>query len=287
MATNRAKQLEKLTMSLPAANQQAAQGAQQARMVQLQSQIGQLQPGVGGPGLAQQMGAQQAQQAGGIQLAAQKQGQQQMQQAGQQALQQQGREQRQAGFEQQLKLNEQQQNIANRLARIDSRYKNMLLDDQLSFRKDQANQTLLNQRQLADFALLKAKNKEEYAQYAQMSQQIHNRELQLMEAAQAKIDQALRQNYVKKGKPLDRALQKELAEKKRSLDAAIARKKQKAANNALMWNAGGQILGAAAAVGAVALAAPTGGASLGAYAAAAGAGSALGGGFGSLIGSKQ
>ena len=61
MTTSRTRALEKLAMSFPEANQRAATGMQQARQAQLQETIKQAKPGAG-PGFAQKLGAQQAQQ---------------------------------------------------------------------------------------------------------------------------------------------------------------------------------------------------------------------------------
>ena len=245
MATKRAKQLEQLAMSLPGQNQQIAQGQQQARQIQLQEQIKQA-PGTAGPGFAQQLGAQQAQQAGQIQLGAQKRGQQQAQLAGQMGLEQKAREQRDTGFQQQLAINANQRQTADRLSNLDQRLKSQLLDNQLTFQKDQAGQTFLNERQLMDYAATKARSAEEYANYVQQVNQISQRELQMLQTAERKINQALQQGYIKKGKTLDRELQKELIEKKRILQKQIQDKQNKAANRASMFQAGGVVLGAAA-----------------------------------------
>lgn len=243
--TNRSKQLEKLAMSMPQANQQFAQQQQDARKVQLQSQIKSLPQGVGGPALAQQLGAQQQQQAGQIQLGAAQKTQQRQQVIGQEALAGQARQQRQAGFEQQIALTQNQRSIADKISRIDNKYKNMLLDDQLTFRKDQAGQTLLNERQLADWAISKAKSREEYLSYAQAANQIYQREIQVLEAAHKKISQTMQNNYVAKNKPLDRELRKKLAIQKQELERQILEKKNKAANRSSMWSTGGMIVGGA------------------------------------------
>lgn len=269
MATTRARQLEKLAMSLPQENQQMAQAQQQARMTQLQEQVRQAGPGLG-PRAAQELGAQQAAQAGQIQLGAAQQTQQQQQLLGQEALAERAREQRGAGFAQQIALGEQQREAADRLARIDRTLKSRLLDDQLQFRRDQAGQALLNERQMADWAVSKAQSAEEYASYAQAAQQVYERELQMLETANKKITQVLQQNYIKEGKPLDRQLRMKLAQQKKQLELEIQKKQNKAANNAAMWQAGGTIVGGVA------------GALLGGGPAGAAVGASLGAGLGQI-----
>jgi hypothetical protein len=264
--TTRAQKLQKLSLSLPQKNQQLAQGQQQARQIQLQEQIKQANP-YGGPQVAQQMGAQQAQQAGKIQLESQQKGQQQSQMIGQMGLEQQARAQRETGAQQQLALGANQRDTANRLAGLSSGLENQLLNDQLQFQRDQAGQTVMNDRQLMDYAALKSRNAEEYSEYAQAANQMAQREIQLLEASYRKISQALNQNYIKKGKPLDQALRKELAEKKQATEKAIQKKKNAAANRSAMFRAGGAILGAVvgtiAAPGAGTAAGATAGASIG------------------------
>lgn len=232
-------------MSLPGANQKIAQGQQAARQVQLQEQIKNVPQGMGGPGLAQKMGAQQAQQAGQIQLGAKKQQMAQAQQIGQMGLQQMGREQRQTGFEQQLTLSDKQREFANKLNRLDSRLKNQLLDNQLEFRKDKANQTLLNERQMLDYALMNAKSNEDFENYRQAAQQASKKELLMLEVANQKITQALNQGYIEGKGKLDRNLQKELRQRKKDIEDRIRREKEEAKNRAMMWSAGGAIIGGA------------------------------------------
>jgi hypothetical protein len=270
MTTKRAKQLEKLAMSLPSANQQLAQGQQQARQIQLQEQIKQAPTSVG-PGFAQQLGAQQAQQAGQIQLGAQQKTQTQAQLVGQMGLEEQARQQRQEGFQQQLALSANQRDTANRLANLDQRLKSQLLDDQLQFQRDQAGRASFNDRQLLDYAALNSRNQQEYMNYVQQAQQMQDREMQLLKAAEQKLTQVINQGYIKKGKRLDQQLKVELTRKKRELQKQIQDKQNKAANRAAMFQAGGAILGTAAG----ALAGPTGAAIGGSI--GSGVGTALGG----------
>jgi hypothetical protein len=245
MASSRANQLQKLADNLPGANQKVTQGLQQARQTQLQEQIKQAGPQAG-TAAAQQIGAQQQAQSGQIQLGQAQKAQTQMGLLGQMGLEEQARGQRQKGFEQEIALSDIQLSQSDKLNRLSSNAKNQILDNQLNFQKNQSGQTLMNQRQLADWALTNARSGEEYAQYAQYAQQIHNRKLQMLETAHKKISQVLQQGYIKEGKPLDRALSRELTQKKANAAAAMAEQKNKAANTAAMFGAGGQILGAVA-----------------------------------------
>lgn len=231
-------------MSLPEQNAQAAKGLEQARTVQMQEQLRGIPAGVGGPGLAQKIGGQQAQQTGQIQLQQAQAGQTSAQLMGQMGLEGQAREQRQRGFEQQLTLDKNQQKISESLNNLKKDLGNKLLDQQLTFQKDSAGQTLLNERQLLDWAATKAESAEEFANYAQAMQQVSEREIQMMEMAHKKLTQALTQGEIMRGKKLDRALQKELVEKKRALELEIEKKKNAAANRASIFQAVGTVAGA-------------------------------------------
>lgn len=247
MTTTRANKLEKLAMSLPGANQKIAQGQQAARQVQLQEQIKNVPQGMGGPGLAQQMGAQQAQQAGQIQLGAQQKNIAQAQQVGQMGLQQMGRQERQVGAQQQLQLNDQQRKFADEISKLDTRYKNQLLDDQLVFRKDEANRTLFNDRQLLDFAASKARSREEFLTYQQGVQNVLKKEIYMLEAAQNKIIQSLQQDFTRSETKLNREHKAKLKKLVENMQKEIERKKKEAKNKAAIWSGVGQIIGGAAA----------------------------------------
>ncbi len=266
--SNRLKQLQTLAGAMPTANAAAAQGLQQARQTQLQSAIQQA-PQKATPALAQQLGGQQQQQAGGIALQAQQQTQQQMGQVGQQAVAAQSQQVQAAGQQQQIALSQTQRQQAAQLHNLDAHLKNELLDKQLTFQKDQTGQSALNQRQLADWAVSKAQSAEELQSYAQQSQQMFDRNVQLLQTAQAKLQQALEQNFIIKNRPLDQSTRKQLAQSQHDMQRQIASAQAKAANNAAMWQAGGTIAGGLAGA---AVAGPVG----------AIAGTALGGGIGSI-----
>ena len=246
MTTKRAKQLEQLAMSLPKANQDMQQGQRAARDIQLYEQVRQAPQGTSFRA-AGQLGAQQAQAAGQEALQAQKATQTQSQQVGQMGLQEQGRQQRQEGFEQQIQVSENQRKLGNKLNKLDNRLKTQLLDDQLKFNKDQAGQTLLNTRQLADWAVTKAKSKEEYLNYAQQARQMYEKDIMLHEAAYKKLRQALELGYIKKGLKLDIETKLRLKKAKAAIEKQIRDKKNKAKNKMSMWSAGGKIIGGVAA----------------------------------------
>lgn len=278
--TNRAKQLESLASQMPGANQQIAQGLQQARQMQMQEQIKGMQAPVG-PMAAQQMGAQQAQQAGAINVQAAQQLQNQQVQAGQMGLQQQARTQRKEAFSDQIQLSQKQQEYANALNQLGNETRNELLDNQLRFQKDEAGRALMNDRQMLDYALTQAKSEEEFLQWSQGIQQVHERKIQSMEHASRILEEVLRKGHLKNKQQLDQAQRKEILQKKIAMDKQIARERaQKNSRNSMIKGAL-TVIGAGIAVYATAgLAAPV-------VAAGVSGGAATGGGFGDIFTSQM
>lgn len=273
METVRTRQLRKLASSLPGGNEKVAQGLQEARKTQLQAQVGAAAPGTGGPAAAQQLGAQQAQAAGQIAMSAQGQTQQDLGQVAKLGLQQSALESAQRlGAEERAQSALARKN-AQRLTDLSESAKDQILDKQLQFKKDQANQTLLNNRQLADWALTKARSEEEYRNYEQMATQASQRRLQYLETVYARLEQMSKSGYAAEDKKLDFESQKQIKQMAQRMAKKIQQAKTDAAVKAAAWQAGGSILGAA--VGGMATRSPGG----------AQTGAGIGGGAGKSIGS--
>lgn len=289
MLTPKNSQLKNLAGAMPIANQKAADAAEQARVTRLQQAVGQITaPGPGvtppGPGGIQQMAAQQVAQQGQNQIQAQANLGKQAQALGQMALAE-DKQAKQVELQQKHRtLMATQRNNQDRLFRVSEEGKRALFDNQMTFRKDDLGRTLFNERQLADWAILKAKNSEELANYEQMVTQASQRRMTLLKAAEAKIRQELQQIEMKSEQELDQGLKQRLYLAKAKLEEKLRREKAEAASRAAMWQAGGTILGiGAAALGAAAVVG-TGGAALPIVLAAAGAGGAVGGGLGASAG---
>lgn len=246
MATSRAQQLEKLAKSLPGANQQIQQGLEQARQTQLQQSIKQARPGAG-TAVAQQLGAQQTAQAGQAQLQGQQQQAQQATQLGQLGLQQMGREQRGRAAGQQIALDERQMELSNQLNKIDAGLKDKLLDQQMSFKRDQAGNALLNERQLMDWALQQAQSKEELADYVAASNRAHDRKLAMYRRAYDLIANELREQKTAGQQEFNQKvtidLQNELNAMEAAYKQAAAEKANAAARNSAILGTLGTVAG--------------------------------------------
>lgn len=259
-----------LAGQMPVRNKAIADQQRAARMLQLQQAVAGLPTGAAPT--AQQaagMGAAVAQQAGAEQVARAQQATKQAAQIGQLGMQ----EQQLAGQQQLTAAQQagQQESLdqASRLAALDASAKKELFDSQLQFKKDQADRTLFTERQLADYKRMTAGQEEDYKNWAQRSKQLHDRNIQVLATVNARLEEALQQQYSMGKQQQNQALIKELAELKRDNDRRIATARANAANTAAMW---GAIGGAAMMAGGVALTATGVGAPVGVGLMAAGAG---------------
>jgi hypothetical protein len=250
----RIQQLNKLAGSIPVVNNNIAQGMQAARQTQLQQAIAGMAPGQAGTTqLAQQLGAQQAQQAGAIQVQTAQKTAQQTAQVGQMALQEDRMQKNQELFTRQQALSQRNRGLTNQLAQLDSRLKDQLIDQQLSFKQDEFGRTIWNERQLADFAVLQAKTQVDLDKFEQTMEQQSRRRLQIMSAVQAKLKQALDQNYMRQGQELDQQTRLYLANMvKQAKEKEAAERRRRSSFGAIVQGSltvAGAVIGAASPLG--------------------------------------
>ena len=166
------------------------------------------------------------------------------------------------------------------LSAINASAKADLYDKQMQFTRDSAGRKMMNERQLADWMITKAAGEEDLRGFEQRSQQLHNRKLQLMQAAYAKIAQAEKQVAQRATDERSRQLKMELTKAKAEADKKIA--KQKAKSGAARMMIKGVFTVAGAVVGGMA------GTAAGGVGAGPGAvyGASLAGGLGDAVGSQ-
>jgi hypothetical protein len=265
-----------LSQQMPGQNQKVATGLQEAAKTQMRQQLaGQ------GPMPVQQIqaiGQQAAAQQGQAKLQVQQQGAQEAQKLGGLALNQDQQDKQMKLQARQLDLAKQARKNTELLNNLDSELKSRLLDDQFQFQQDELGRTLFNERQLMDYKIQTAKSDLEMQDFEDKMRQASQRKLQLLQSAQARLDQELKQGFQRGQQRLDQEMQTRLAQAKRDLEEKIRKERAKQANRASMFSAGGAIagaLGAAAIIG-------TGGGAAPLIAGMAG-GSSLGSGLGSII----
>lgn len=257
---------------MPVANKKIAQQQQAARDISLQRAVSQAAPG-SGVRQAQQVGATLAGAAGQQQLAAQQQAGQQAQQLSQAALAEQQRAGAQAVGQQQLATQRQAISTADRLGKLDQNLKNQLFDQQMTFQRDEAGRTMLNDRQLLDYARAKAHSDEQFRNYQQQVEQASQRKIAILEAAHKKLTQEMEQASQGRRQRLDQKTQEELVNMKRHLEKKLEAEQIRRQQKVGMWSMVGTVAGGV--IGGVA-GGPAG----------ASAGMGIGGGLGGAIGSS-
>ena len=145
-----------------------------------------------------------------------------------------------------------------------------LLYSRLKFSEDDRGRRFTNERQLADYTISNSKTNQEFNGQMKKLKQQGERKIQVMRAAHAKLEQALKQGYLSKKGDLDRETRTEIAKSAAAMKKQIANEQSKAKARAAKWQAGGTVVGGA--IGSI----------WGPMGAAAGA--SIGGGVGSMLG---
>jgi hypothetical protein len=243
METNRTKALKELAGAMPIASQKAAQQLQAGRLVGLQQAVSQAQ----GPVTKQQIqqgAAQQVTQAAGIQNQVANNMQGNLVEMGRASVQAQQTAQQTQLDGRRLALAESSRKAEESLNSLGADLKQKLFDRQMQFEKDEAGRALFNTTQLADWAVQKSKNAEEYKNKVQKMDQAHKMTLHAMEITQKKIEQQLEFEMRKKIQDRDQATLERLARYKQQLRLEYEKKVAKYKNEQAQWQAGGMVVGA-------------------------------------------
>jgi hypothetical protein len=259
---------------MPVANQQVATGMQQARLMGLQRAVASSDAPTQRADV-QAAGAQQATAAGGIATGAAEQQVKQAGQLGQLAVADQQTaaavdvNQRRVAADNAVRQNEAE------IAAMGLDLKQDIFDRQMKFEHDEAGRVVMNDAQIADWAILKAKDHQEFESRMQDMKLASERRSQMLEIAHKRIIQEM--ENISKGRILDAngKSMARLAQAKAEIEAKLERAAADAKNRQSMWTMGGTIVGGAA----------------GAYfgdgnPAAIGLGMAVGGAVGSMAGSQ-
>ena len=147
---------------------------------------------------------------------------------------------------------------------------NKLLYSRLKFSKDERGRKFTNERQLADYVISNSKTNMEFNGQMKKMKQQGDRKIQVMRAAQAKLEQTLKQGYMTNKGDLDRETRTEIARAAAEMKKQISKEQSKAKARAAQFQAGGTVVG-----GAIGSIWGPGGAA---------AGASIGGAFGSVLG---
>lgn len=248
MATPRTSQLANLASQFPAMADQGRKVQQGAAQIAAAQAVRQ-QAATGQRVSAGEMGAQLYT----AQAAAAREAQQKVQrgamQVGQMQLEEQAMVKQQALADKQLGLQKQVRQNEQLLTQLGVDVKTKLYDKAMKFQKDELGRTVWSQTQLMDFAAKKAQRWQDYRNTELKVAQMQKRRMTLLKTAQAKIQQALSQEFGKTQAVANRDLTVRLKKAEAEIKKKIAEAQAKAAEESAMWQLGGQLLGGAAAIG--------------------------------------
>lgn len=185
------------------------------------------------------------------------------------------------GIEQDNKLQMATIRQREQLQRLGGDVKDQILDSRLRFETDDMGRKFSNERQLADWTIVNAKNEIEFNDKLREMQQVSDRNIQLLEMAEQRIRQALTNEFTQEQQTLDNEAKVKLAQMAAEMREKLQREQAKAKNRAAAWQSGGMIVGAVAG-GVIGTVFPVVG-----TAAGASLGATIGGAAGSMIGSQM
>ena len=138
--------------------------------------------------------------------------------------------------------------------------KEKIFDSRLQFSKDEAGRKFSDERQLRDYAIMSSKSDQELESKLMTQKLLHQRGIQMLEVAQQKVNETLRQSYADKDRALTQETKEYIANTQAAAERAMARKKAKgAAMGGIVTGAftiGGAIIGAIISIPTVGTAAP-------------------------------
>jgi hypothetical protein len=145
--------------------------------------------------------------------------------------------------------------------------KEKIFDSRLQFSKDEAGRKFSNERQLRDYAIINAKSEQELENKLMTQKLLHQRGIQMLEVAQNKVNEALRQASADRGRELSQSTQEYIANVQGAAERAMARKKARGSAMASIisgaFTIGGALIGGLPTMGAGGAAGAAAGAAIG------------------------
>jgi hypothetical protein len=130
------------------------------------------------------------------------------------------------------------------LARLGNGIKQELIDSRLAFDKDERGRAFSNSRQLFDYAVVTAKNEQEYNNKIRAIKNAADEEAQTMNDINTRLATILERGWLEQEGDLDREAEIKLVNMRNAVEQRAAKAKAKAANNLAMGQAIGTLAGA-------------------------------------------
>jgi hypothetical protein len=142
-----------------------------------------------------------------------------------------------------LSLDAEANKASARLSRLGEDVKNQILDDNLSFQRDKMGRTRFNERQLADWVVLKANKTEDFENFKQKSALYHERNMQIMNQSYKVIESELQQYTNKTLTMQDLSRQKILAKAQAAMKKKMSEEANRRSQGAAMGKGIGMVVG--------------------------------------------
>ena len=124
-----------------------------------------------------------------------------------------------------------------KLAKLDRKNTHALVEAETKFREDSAGRKYMSERQITDWYATRAQGEEDWNNYQLRQGQLHDRKLQVLQAAYSKLDAEERNAYKAFGANLDQQTRAYMAKRKSELRDKIAKEKNRAANSSALTSA--------------------------------------------------
>jgi len=129
------------------------------------------------------------------------------------------------------------------LAGLGRDIKEKILDSRLRFESDELGRKFTNERQMMDYTVSNAKTEQEFTLRTQKMQQIHRRKIAVLEHASQQLLETINRGWLSDQQKLDQDSREKLVQMKIKMDKQIQREKARSANNMLMAEGAGMIIG--------------------------------------------
>jgi hypothetical protein len=241
-----------LASRMPVADRRVADAISRARQTQVasaanQSFIAGSNPALGGAsptaGAVSQAGAGVAAQAGQMAAQGAQANRATEQAAGQAAVAGQAQQAQTTAADMMSGLRVQQDASEDRLAKLNIGLKQQLVDDRIKFSRDQDGRMVANTQQLADLAVIKAKDQAELQKYKQVMDQATQKHIALLRIMHSKMKQQLENKTSKEIQELEQGTQVDLYRAMKDLESEIEAKEAEMANRSMQMGALGGVLG--------------------------------------------
>ena len=134
-----------------------------------------------------------------------------------------------------LAVSRQARDLSQRLYQQEGEAASELFDANMKFQTDELGRASLNDRQLADYAILTARSQEQLADYEADISQALDRKANLLKRSYQILEQAEQQLFQAEQTEANQDLQRRIALAKKKQAEDLAKIQNKAANNAAIW----------------------------------------------------